>query len=154
MPLIADSANCANGRPASAARCLRDHAGRVQAREKSPADLVTEADVASQRAIKDVILGAFPDHGFLAEENESIPAGADRLAVDRRSAGRHHEFRAWHPGICRLDRTGASGELLVGVVYDPAPTSAIWPRPARGRFSMGADPGKPDHAAIESRCSD
>src|SRR5689334_9107781 len=58
---------------------LRDYRGRIKAREKGPADLVTEADVASQKAIKETLLGAFPGHGFLGEENESIPPGADGL---------------------------------------------------------------------------
>ena len=43
--------------------------GKVQAREKGPADLVTEADFASQAAIFGTLSKAFPDHGLLGEEN-------------------------------------------------------------------------------------
>ena len=55
-----------------AARCggdlLRTWEGRFQVREKGPADLVTEADLASQEAIRAVISRAYPEHGFVGEE--------------------------------------------------------------------------------------
>ena len=40
-------------------------------REKARADLVTDADTASQAAIKAYLLGRFPDHRFVGEE-ESV----------------------------------------------------------------------------------
>ncbi len=42
--------------------------GRAKVREKAPADLVTEADVAAQQVICEHILSAFPDHTIVAEE--------------------------------------------------------------------------------------
>ena len=42
--------------------------GRFSTREKAPADLVTDADLASQQVIREVIRQAFPDHAFLGEE--------------------------------------------------------------------------------------
>ena len=49
---------------------LKDKLGKVGFREKSPADLVTEADVAAQRRVEETLLGAFPDHYFLGEETQ------------------------------------------------------------------------------------
>lgn len=49
---------------------LIDKLGRVGFREKSPADLVTEADVAAQRRVEDVLLNAFPEHCLLGEESQ------------------------------------------------------------------------------------
>lgn len=49
---------------------LRDKVGKVQVREKGPADLVTEADVESQRCVESILLTAFPDHYFLGEESQ------------------------------------------------------------------------------------
>lgn len=43
--------------------------GRFQVREKAPADLVTEADLGSQEAIRKLVLGAFPEHRFVGEED-------------------------------------------------------------------------------------
>lgn len=42
--------------------------GRFQAREKAPRDLVTDADYASEQAVRRVISEHFPDHGILGEE--------------------------------------------------------------------------------------
>ena len=42
---------------------------RFTSREKSARDMVTDADLASQRAVEKVIRGEFPDHGFLGEES-------------------------------------------------------------------------------------
>jgi myo-inositol-1(or 4)-monophosphatase len=42
---------------------------KFTSREKSARDLVTDADLASQRAIEKVIRSEFPEHGFLGEEN-------------------------------------------------------------------------------------
>jgi myo-inositol-1(or 4)-monophosphatase len=42
---------------------------RFTVREKSRADLVTDGDTASQTAIKEYLLGRFPDHGFVGEED-------------------------------------------------------------------------------------
>ena len=45
--------------------------GNFKTREKAPADLVTEADVASQKVIRELVLSQFPDHGFVGEEDEA-----------------------------------------------------------------------------------
>src|SRR5437764_824567 len=72
-------------RAATIAGCeLLDWRGRFAVREKGPADLVTEADCAAQEAVRAELLGAFPDHGFLAEENNAATVGKDgyRWIVD------------------------------------------------------------------------
>ena len=53
---------------AEAGELLLDAYGHVSVREKGPADLVTEADFASQRLIAQRIDETFPDHTLLAEE--------------------------------------------------------------------------------------
>ena len=136
MSLIAEFGKLCEQAARVGGQVIRDHAGRVQAREKNPADLVTDADVASQRAISDTLLGVFPHHGFLAEENESIPPGAGWLALDRRSTRWHHEFRAWHPRVCRFDRAGATRASCWSVcVYDPVTRRMLSRRGRRGGLS-------------------
>lgn len=49
-------------------RVLLDWRSRFKVREKGPADLVTEADLASQEAIRELIAARFPQHSFLGEE--------------------------------------------------------------------------------------
>ncbi|MCS7239471.1 MAG: inositol monophosphatase [Thermoguttaceae bacterium] len=57
---------------------LRSFLGRVTAKEKAPADLVTEADVTAQEAIIGVIRSKFPEHQIIAEElpSEAGPGGS------------------------------------------------------------------------------
>ena len=55
--------------------------GKIKARQKGPRDLVTEADVASQTIILDLILSEYPQHMFVGEEDMS-----DELLGDDRSA--------------------------------------------------------------------
>src|SRR5436305_1287017 len=46
---------------------------RFQVREKGRADLVTEADLASQRVIRSYLAHRFPSHGFVGEEDGPKP---------------------------------------------------------------------------------
>ena len=49
--------------------------GQFQTRVKAPADLVTDADVASQEAIRHVIACRYPDHAFVGEESSTARGG-------------------------------------------------------------------------------
>jgi myo-inositol-1(or 4)-monophosphatase len=63
---------------------LMDWIGRFKIREKGPADLVTEADLASQNAIRTLLADRFSDHVFLGEEDApSAALIAARLRGDR-----------------------------------------------------------------------
>src|SRR3954453_15650402 len=55
--------------------------GRFQTRNKGVGDLVTDADLASQEAIRRVIEARFPDHAFVGEEQRIKPVApaADQL---------------------------------------------------------------------------
>jgi myo-inositol-1(or 4)-monophosphatase len=54
----------------SAGRLLCQMQNGISAREKGPADLVTEADLAAQRAIRSILLEATPQFGFVGEEDD------------------------------------------------------------------------------------
>jgi myo-inositol-1(or 4)-monophosphatase len=106
---------------------VQQWAGRFEVRKKGPADLVTQADFASQEAVRQIVLGAFPDHSFLGEESGSNANPGDSLGSAARA-----EFR-WivdpldgttnyvHgvPHYCVSLALERSGRLLVGAVYDP-----------------------------------
>ena len=61
-------------------------AGQFDVRKKGPFDLVTQADLASQEAISQIIWGAFPDHAIIGEEDAS-------LSVDANAHLRSSEYR-------------------------------------------------------------
>jgi len=50
-------------------RVVRDWQGKARVWDKRPADLVTQADLASQLEIESIVLGEYPEHDFLGEES-------------------------------------------------------------------------------------
>lgn len=93
--------------------------GQVEAREKGPADLVTEADFASQRLIAQRLREEFPEHTLLAEE-EGAETEYDRpwrWVVDPLDGTMNfaHTFPLWVVSI-GLEH---EGQLVAGVVYHP-----------------------------------
>jgi myo-inositol-1(or 4)-monophosphatase len=72
----------------AAGRVLLDWQSRFSVREKGRNDLVTEADIAAQEAIRSILLKAFPDHDFLGEEE-----AADRKAQGLPTPPRSSPFR-------------------------------------------------------------
>lgn len=61
-----------------AGKILLEQLGKVAVREKAPADLVTDADIAAQAAIEQFLMSRFPQHAFLGEES---PADRRELAL-------------------------------------------------------------------------
>jgi myo-inositol-1(or 4)-monophosphatase len=98
---------------------LRDAFGKVAAREKGPGDLLTDADLASQKAIAARLIGAFPGHTLLAEEEGVVPDPSRpwRWIVDPLDGTINfaHGLPLWCVSIALEHR----GELVVGVVYEP-----------------------------------
>lgn len=104
---------------AEAGALLLDAYGRVSAREKGPADLVTDADFASQALIARRLAEAFPDHTLLAEEEgaETDHSKPWMWVVDPLDGTMNfaHGFPFWCVSIGLL----YAGTLVVGVVYSP-----------------------------------
>lgn len=61
----------------AASKVVRRHFGKVGYELKGKANLVTKADVASQKAVLDIIRKHFPQHDYLAEEDAVKNTGAD-----------------------------------------------------------------------------
>lgn len=150
MSLIAEFGKLCEKAARVGGQVIREHAGRVQAREKNPADLVTDADVASQRAIRDTLLDAFPHHGFLAEENESIPPGPDGLRWIVDPIDGTTNFVHGIPEHAVSIGLEQHGKLLVGVVYAPVYDQCYLAAAGEGAFLNG----KPLQASRTSKLSE
>lgn len=102
-----------------AGQLLLGLSGRVSVREKGPADLVTEADFASQRLIAGRLQELFPEHTLLAEEEgaETDYSRPWRWVVDPLDGTMNfaHGFPFWVVSIA-LEH---AGRLVVGVVHNP-----------------------------------
>ena len=105
-----------------AGRILREMQGRITAREKGPADLVTEADLAAQAAIEQRLCAEFPNFGFQGEESE---AGSDARADGDQPCWVVDPLDGTTNYVHGLDNYSVSiglrhhDRLLIGVVFDP-----------------------------------
>jgi myo-inositol-1(or 4)-monophosphatase len=103
-----------------AAGILESWRSRFSVREKGRADLVTEADVASQQAVREELLGRYPDHDFLGEEAvgpASSRSGRPCWIVDPLDGTTNYVHDC--PLYCVSIGLEVAGELVVGVVHDP-----------------------------------
>lgn len=93
--------------------------GRFTTREKAARDLVTEADLASQQAIRTLISEEFPDHGFLGEEDPV----AEQLSrpycwvVDPLDGTTNyvHDFPFYAVSVA----VAREGQPVAGAIFDP-----------------------------------
>jgi myo-inositol-1(or 4)-monophosphatase len=118
--------------------------GHVQAREKAPFDLVTDADIASQRAVAEILSNAFPDHTLLAEEEGAAPEVGNpwRWIVDPLDGTIN--FAHGVPLWCVSIALEHAGDLVVGVVHHPL--SGTFHTAARGQGARLN--GRPIHVSI------
>ena len=93
---------------------------QLQVSSKGPGDFVSRADRAAQQVIKEELMGARPNYGFLGEEEAEI-FGKDptrRWIVDPLDGTTNflHAMPHWAISIALEFK----GEIVAGVVYDPA----------------------------------
>jgi len=95
---------------------------RFQVREKGRFDLVTEADVESQRTIVSYLHERFPTHQFLGEEDPSPknrpgPESPPTWIIDPVDGTTNYVHDV--PLYCVSIGLYAQSEMVVGVVFDP-----------------------------------
>jgi myo-inositol-1(or 4)-monophosphatase len=97
----------------------RHGAEREVASKSTPTDLVSEADVASQRAIRELLRERRPDDGFVGEEEGRSDQGSSGLSwiVDPLDGTVNFLFGIpqWSVSVAVRDDAGT----LAGAVYDP-----------------------------------
>jgi myo-inositol-1(or 4)-monophosphatase len=112
-------------------RVLMERWDTFRFREKAPKDLVTEADLASQEAIRQVVAAHFPAHSFLAEEGADIRGteGNYRWIVDPLDGTANYVHHV--PEFTVSVALEHDGELIAGAVYNPVSGESY--SAARGR---------------------
>ena len=121
----------------SGGRALLDWIGRHDVREKGPSDLVTEADLASEEAVRKVIFKAFPEHHLISEERDT---GHDLLAeycwiVDPLDGTTNYVHQMPHYAVSVA--LAQRGQPIVGVVYDPVHDECFAARRGQGATLNG-----------------
>lgn len=124
----------------SGGQVLLDWRGKIKAREKGPKDLVTEADLASQKVIQATLLGAFPDHHFVGEEDgldNEVQRSAESYCwiCDPLDGTTNYVHQLSNYCVSIALRRG--DELLVGVVFDPTSNECFSAISGQGAFLNG-----------------
>jgi myo-inositol-1(or 4)-monophosphatase len=118
----------------------RQHGVRAKS---GPTDLVSDADLAAEAAIHDVLSSRRPDDAILAEEGGATAGGALRWVVDPLDGTINFLFGvpAWAVSVACEDAEGG----LVGVVLDPMRDECF----AATRSGVPTLDGEPIHARSE-----
>lgn len=103
-------------------RQLLQHQTSFRIHRKGINDFVTDADLASQRAIHDALYQKFPDHGFLGEENLELPMTRNRQAeycwvVDPLDGTLNYVHGLYSFSTSVALRRG--DRIVAGAIYDP-----------------------------------
>jgi len=124
----------------SAGKVLLEMLGTTGVRhKKNPRDLVTEADIAAQKTIEKLVIGAFPDHRFLGEEGGFAPLNSDSSEycwiVDPLDGTINfvHGVPCFGPSIALTRGT----DVLCGVFYNPMTEEFFSAAKGQGAFLNG-----------------
>ncbi len=122
-----------------AGEVLVEMLGRVTVKEKGPADLVTEADHASQETVRRTVLAAFPDHDFLGEEDgpggSPRPAAALRWILDPLDGTTNYVHQV--PHFCVSLALAHENDVLCAAIFDPLLGECFTAERGRGAFCNG-----------------
>jgi myo-inositol-1(or 4)-monophosphatase len=117
---------------------IQSWVGKFEVRKKGPADLVTQADVASQEAIRRIVLGAYPNHSLLGEEddgNTCNPHAEFRWIADPLDGTTN--FVHGVPFYCVSLALEHEGKPLVGAVYNPVSGECFTAAAGQGAWLNG-----------------
>jgi myo-inositol-1(or 4)-monophosphatase len=120
---------------------LMDWRDKFTAKEKGPKDLVTEADLASQVAIRQLLLNAFPSHDFLGEEDASLGGAQTERKSDFRwivdpldgTANYVHRLQTFATSV----GLEYQGQIIAGTVFDPLSDECYTAGLGQGAFLNG-----------------
>jgi myo-inositol-1(or 4)-monophosphatase len=119
-------------------RIVQQWVGRFDVRYKGPADLVTQADLASQEAIRGILMVDFPKHAFLSEEadRDVMPSAEYCWVVDPLDGTTNyvHQLPHYAVSIALLHH----GQPIVGAILDPIHDECFTCQRGAGAFLNGA----------------
>ena len=138
----------------AAAISRRYYAGNFTVTTKADLTPVTQADVECEEAIREIILGAFPEHGFYGEETGQTQADADYLwlvdPIDG-TKGFVRQYPFFSTQIALMHR----GEILLGVSSGTMMDELAWAERGRGAWLNGkrlrvSDIDDPDRVSVST----
>lgn len=117
----------------TAGKVLLKHFGKIGFRRKdnSPANLLTAADLESQKVILELIRKRFPDHDYIAEEKKSRRTGSEYLWIIDPLDGTTN-YAHGYPAFCISIGVLKNGKPWLAGVYDPFRDECFTARAGRG----------------------
>ena len=104
---------------------------------KGRADIVTDIDVAAEKAILEILTGAFPDFGILAEESQPVAGTSPyRWVVDPLDGTRNYAHSI--PHFCTIVALAEGDDIITGVIYDPVREETFTAAQGQGAFLNGS----------------
>ena len=104
---------------------------------KGRADIVTDIDVAAEKAVLEILTSAFPQFGILAEESQPVAGDSPyRWVVDPLDGTRNYAQSI--PHFCTIVALAEGDEIIAGVVYDPVREETFTAAKDQGAFLNGA----------------
>ena len=117
---------------------------------KGRADIVTDIDVAAEKAVLEILTSAFPDFGILAEESQPVAGSSPyRWVVDPLDGTRNYAHSI--PHFCTIAALAKDDEIIAGVIYDPVREETFTAAEGQGAFLNG-DPISVSATTELSRC--
>jgi histidinol-phosphatase len=139
----------------AAARISGDYyAGNFTVETKADLTPVTQADIECEHAIREIILGRFPGHGFYGEETGRSGIDADCLWLVDPIDGTKGFVRQY-PFFSTQIALMQQGELALGVSSGPMLNELAWAEKGRGAWLNGkrlavSEIGTAERAAIST----
>ncbi len=130
------------------------YAGNFTITTKADMTPVTQADVECEHAIREIILSAFPEHGFYGEETGRTQADADYLWLVDPIDGTKGFVRQY-PFFSTQIALMHEGELILGVSSGTMMDELAWAEKGQGAWMNGqrlsvSDIYDPDRAAVST----
>lgn len=120
----------------AAGKVLTRHFGKVGYKQKRRADLLTIADLESQRTVLDAIRRRFPQDDYKAEENEEKITGAEYLWIVDPLDGTTN-YAHGYPVACTSIGVLKKGKAQLAGVYDPFRKELFSAQRDKGAFLNG-----------------
>ena len=108
----------------------------VQVSLKGRANVVTDADLASERLILDYVTAEYPDFGILSEESAPVPGAAPYTWVIDPIDGTRN-FAEGIPHFCVVVAIAEGAAVAAGVTYDPVRDEMFAAQRGQGAYRNG-----------------
>ncbi len=117
---------------------------------KGRADIVTDIDVAAEKAVLEILTREFPGFGILAEESQPVEGESPyKWIVDPLDGTRNYAHGV--PHFCSIVALAKDNEMVAGVIYDPVREEMFSAALGQGAFLNG-EPITVSETTELSRC--